>query len=154
MLRSPVLAPYRYLLQQSLAQAAHRLTTNDRRAVDLTVTPVLDAAALTYKTLRKSSDTIASHQDAYAALLISIAAARNGVARLRGFVDAPQAAYFDRSIPNGSVERTLAQICESGTYARYRSVAVLAPKPGFSPAPLAIADAIPIILAAERPMGD
>ncbi len=39
------------------------------RAVDLAVTPVLAAAATTYKQLRKSTEMIAAHEDAYAALL-------------------------------------------------------------------------------------
>ncbi|MGB8907868.1 MAG: M3 family metallopeptidase [Candidatus Cybelea sp.] len=154
MSRAASLAPYRYLLEDSLANAAHRLSSAQQGAVDLTATPVLDAAAATYKRLRKSSDSIASHQEAYAALLVSIAAARNGVARLRGFDGAAEASYFDKAIPRGSVERTLTAVRASTAYARYRAVAALAPKPGFSPAPLAIADAIPVILAAEQPMGD
>ncbi|MGB6599947.1 MAG: M3 family metallopeptidase [Candidatus Cybelea sp.] len=154
MSRAASLAPYRYLLEDSLARADHRLNLAQQRAVDLTVTPVLDAAAATYKRLRKSSDSIAGNQEAYAALLVSIAAARNGVARLRGFDGAAQASYFDKAIPRGSVERTLTAVRASNAYARYRAVAALAPKPGFSPAALAIADAIPVILAAEQPMGD
>ena len=151
--RTAALAPYRYLLEDSLARGAHRLSSAQQRAVDLTVTPVLDAAAATYKRLRKSSDSIASDQEAYAALLISIAAARNGVARLRGFDGASEASYFDQAIPRGSAERTLTAVRASSAYARYRAVAALAPKPGFSPAPLAIGEAIPVILAAEQPMG-
>jgi oligoendopeptidase F len=153
LVRVPLLAPYRYLLETSLASSAHRLNAVEARSVELTVTPVLDAAAASYKALRRSPDSIASHQDAYAALLVSIAAARNGVARLRGFPGAADASYFDKSIPPGSVERTLEAVRSSTAYARYRSVAALAPKPGFTPAPLTVADAIPIILAAEQPMG-
>jgi oligoendopeptidase F len=149
----PSLARYRYLLETSLAGAAHRLNAVEARSVYLTVTPVLDAAAASYKALRRSVDPIASHQDAYAALLVSIAAARNGVARLRGFSGAPEASYFDKSIPPGSVERTLRAVRSSMAYADYHSVAALAPKPGFTPRPLAIDDAIPIILGAEEPMG-
>ena len=154
MSRAAPLAPYRYLLEASLASAAHRLSSAQQRAIDLAVTPVLDAAAATYKRLRKSSDSIAGNQEAYAALLISIAAARNGVARLRGFDGAADASYFDKAIPQSSVERTLTAVRASNAYVHYRAVAALAPKPGFSPAPLAIADALPVILAAEQPMGD
>jgi oligoendopeptidase F len=152
--RPSSLTAYRYLLETSLAVAAHRLNAEEARSVEVAVIPVLDAAAASYKALRRSSsDSIASHQDAYAALLISIAAARNGVARLRGFSGAPEASYYDKSIPPGSVERTLQAVRASTAYARYRSVAALAPKPGFTPAPRTVADAIPIILAAEQPMG-
>ncbi len=149
----PALAPYRFLLTDSLASAKHRLNAADARAVDLTVTPVLDAAAATYKRLRKSPDSIASNQEAYAALLISIAAARTGAAKLRGFADAAQASYADRTLTAASVDRTLAAVRSSPAYAQYLRVAALAPSPKFSPAPLAIGEAIPVILAAERPMG-
>lgn len=151
--RVPALTPYRYLLQDSLASATHRLNATEARSVELTVTPVLDAVASSYKTLRKSPDSFAAQQDAYGALLISIAAARNGVARLRGFRGAPEASYFDKSLSPASVEATLVAVRDSTAYGRYRSVAALAPKPGFSPAPRSVAEAIPIILAAEAPMG-
>jgi oligoendopeptidase F len=151
--QAPALAPYRYLLEDSLASGAHRLNATEARSVELTVTPVLDAAASSYKTLRKSSDSVAAQQDAYAALLISIAAARNGVARLRGLRAAPEASYFDKSLSPASVERTLLAVRGSTAYERYRRVAALAPKPAFSPTPRSVAEAIPIILAAEAPMG-
>jgi oligoendopeptidase F len=153
MTHAPLLAPYRYLLDNSLARASHRLNATESRAVDLTVTPVLDAAATSYRALRKSSGSIERHQDAYAALLVSIAAARTGVARLRGFAGAPDASYFDKSISPASVERTLHAVRAATAYANYRSVAALAPKPGFTPPARSIADAIPVILAAEQPMG-
>jgi oligoendopeptidase F len=146
------LRPYRYLLTEALARATHRLTPVEARSVALAVTPVLDAAASTYKALRKSSDTIESRQDAYAALLISIASARNGIARLRGFDGAAPAAYFDRSLDPASVERTLQAVHGSGAYSRYLAVAAKA-TPAFTPPRLAISEAIPLILAAEQPMG-
>ena len=149
----PALAPYRYLLTTSLAQARHRLGPAEARSVALAVTPVLDAAAASYKALRKSNATIESNQDAYAALLVSIASARNGVARLRGFSGAASASYFDRSIDPASVERTLQAVRGSNAYAQYLGVASKAPKPAFSPAPIPVADAIPMILAAVQPMG-
>lgn len=154
MTQTPMLAPYRYLLEASYASANHRLNATEARTVELTVTPVLDAAASTYKTLRQSQNSFGPQQDAYAALLISIAAAHNGVARLRGFRDAPEASYFDKSLALSSVERALLAVRASTAYRRYRSVAALAPKPGFSPAPRPIAEAIPIVLAAESPMGE
>lgn len=151
--RDGSLAGYRYLLESSLANATHRLSPTQAHAVDLTVTPVLEAAAASYKTLRKSPEPVAAHQDAYAALLISIAAARNGVARLRGFDGAAEASYFDKEIPSDSVERTLAAIRQSGAYARYLNIAGHGPKPESSPSPLTVDAAIPIIIAAEQPMG-
>jgi oligoendopeptidase F len=154
MAHSSRLVPYRHLLEGSLAGAAHRLNRTEARAVEVSVMPVLDAAATSYKALRKSSDAIASRQDAYAALLVSIAAARNGIARLRHFAGAPEASYFDKALSLDSVERALAAIGASTAYARYRSVATLAPKPEYTPPPIAIADAIALILAAEQPMGN
>ncbi|HET6276324.1 MAG TPA: M3 family metallopeptidase [Candidatus Cybelea sp.] len=152
--RSPELVRYRYLLADALARGSHRLNAAQSRAVDLAVAPVLAAAAASYKRFRKSSDTIAANQNAYAALLISIAAARNGVARLRGFSGAAQASYFDKGLTVDSVQRALAAVAASPAQARYRSVAQAAPKAAYSPAPLGISDAIPVILAAERGMGD
>ena len=138
-MKSSKLVPYRYLLEDSLASARHRLGAAQSRAVDVAVTPLLDAAAQSYKRLRKSTD--------------AIAAARNGVARLRGFSGAAQASYFDKALTVDSVERTLAAVAASPAHARYRSVAA-APKAEYSPPPLGISEAIPVILAAERPMGD
>lgn len=147
--RGPELAPYRYLLANSLAQYAHRLNSVEAKSVAAAVTPVLDAAAAGYKALRKSDASIASNQTAYAALLVSIASARNGVARLRGFPTAAQAAYFDRSVEPEAVERTLRAVRESDAYSRYLAVAAKAPKQQFAPPPLSISDALARILAAE-----
>jgi oligoendopeptidase F len=147
------LTPYRYLLQTALEASRHTLSPSDARAVAAAVTPVLEASATTYRALRKSSDSIASHEDAYAALLVSIVSANTGVARLRGFAGAPEASYFDKSLSPASVERTLEAVRGSHAYARYRQVAALAPKPTLSPAPIPIDEAISLILAAEQPMG-
>lgn len=151
--QSANLAPYRYLLLDSFAQAEHRLDAPEARSVSVAVTPVLDAAAASYKALRKSNASVEANENAYAALLVSIAAARNGVARLRGFAGAADAAYFDRSIEAASVERTLQAVHASDAYARYLSVAAKAPKPADSPAPISVSDAIPLIVAAAAPMG-
>ncbi|HZY95912.1 MAG TPA: M3 family metallopeptidase [Candidatus Cybelea sp.] len=151
--RSSSLQPYRYLLDAGLYRSAHQLSAADARTVTTVATPVLDAAAASYKALRKSSQSVASDQAAYAALLVSIAAARNGIARLRRFTGAPEAAYFDRFISAASVERTLDAIRKSNAYARYQSVAAHAPQPGYSPPPFSVTAAIPLILAAEQPMG-
>ena len=151
--RLPSVAPYRYLLTSSLAAAKHRLNPVQAHTVAVAVTPALDAAAAGYKTLRKSSATIESQQDAYAALLVAIASTRNGVARLLGFRSAAEAAYFDRTLEPASVERTLRAVRDSGAYARYHAIATRAPKAAFAPPQLAVADAVALILDAERPMG-
>lgn len=149
----PSLAPYRYLLNRALAQSAHRLDAAEARSVALAVTPVLDSAASTYKALRKSGASLDANQNAYAALLVAIASARNGVASLRGFEGAAAAAYFDRSIDAASVERTLKAVRASTTYAAYRRLAAALPKTEFTPPKLPVADALRVIVAAEQPMG-
>jgi len=151
--RPPLLA-YRYLLLSSLAVARHELTPAAAQAVETAVNPMFDSAAASYKRLRASSDSFVSHQDAYAALLIAIANGRNGVARLRGFPDAVDAAYFDRSLTPASVDRTLAAVARSDAYARYRTAQRAAPSPVVSPSPMAVGEVIPSILAAEKRMGD
>ncbi len=148
------LGPFRFLLERALEESKHRLSPADARAVATAVTPVLDASATTYKAMRKSGDSIESRQDAYAALLVAIASANNGVARLRGFGGAPEASYFDKALSGASVERVLAAVKSLPAYARYRQVAKAAPTPAFSPPPVSPADAIPLILAAEQAMGD
>ena len=147
------LRSFRYLLVSALDASKHRLSASDARAVAAAVTPVLDASATTYKALRKSADSIESRQDAYAALLVAIVSANNGIARLRGFAGAPEASYFDKSLPAASVLRVLSAVRASHAYARYQQVANAAPNPAFSPAPIAPSDAIPLILAAEQAMG-
>ncbi len=144
------LGSFRFLLERALEESKHRLSPTDARAVATAVTPVLDASATTYKAMRKLGDSIESRQDAYAALLVAIASANNGVARLRGFAGAPEASYFDKALSGASVERALAAARSSPAYARYRQVSKAAPKPVFSPAPLSPADAIPLILAATQ----
>src|SRR5581483_1493138 len=145
--------PFRYLLERALQESKHRLSAADARAFATAVTPVLAASSTTYKALRKSGDSIESRQDAYAALLVAIVSANNGVARLRGFAGAPEASYFDKGLSGASVDRVLAAVKSSTAYERYHRVSKAAPKPVFSPPPLSPADAIALILAAERPMG-
>jgi hypothetical protein len=83
--------------------------------------------------LRKSPGPIGAHEDAYAALLVSIANARNDIAHRRGFSGADEASYFDKALTGRSVERTLTAVRASSSHARYRGVAARAPKPGFMP---------------------
>ena len=150
---SSSLRPFRYLLSASLARGEHLLGPSEQRTVQVVAQPVLDAAAGAYKALRKSSGSVATDQNAYAAVLLSIVAARNGVARLRGFQGAPEASYFDKSISPASVERALAAIRAASAYARLRAVEARAPRPVFSPSPLSLDRAIGLILDAEQRMG-
>ncbi|HXM07171.1 MAG TPA: hypothetical protein VN936_06895, partial [Candidatus Acidoferrum sp.] len=106
----PALRPYRYLLLSSLARSAHRMSKQQQQTVDTVLTPVLDSASETYKRMRKAGGTLESGSDAYAVLLVSIASSRNGLARLRGFRSAAQAAYFDKSIDPASVDRALTAV--------------------------------------------
>jgi oligoendopeptidase F len=152
--KATALAPYRFLLSSSLSRAHHRLDAEAAHVVATAVDPVIDAAGSTYKALRKSSDDLASRQETYAALLITIATARSGVAHLQGFADAPAASYFDKSIDPQSVRRMLAAVRASGAYGRYTKVASLAPKSLPTPAPLSVKQAIALILSAEAPMGN
>ncbi|MBV8721819.1 MAG: hypothetical protein JO277_06700 [Candidatus Eremiobacteraeota bacterium] len=147
------LAPYRYLLESSLAAGAHRLSAADARSVDAAITPILTAAARTYKALRASSPAIAERQDAFAALLVSIAAANNGLAVLRGFSGAPQASYFDKSLAPESVERALRAVRASTAYAAYRKVSQLARTPLQTPPPIPLGRAAELIVDAAKPMG-
>ena len=148
-----LLRPYRYFLNASLARGAHLLGPAEQRTAQVVAQPVLDVAAGGYKALRKSAGSVASDRNAYAALLVSIVAARNGVARLRGFSGAPEASYFDKSISPASVDRALAAIRGSVAYARFRHVEGLAPRPAFSPPLLSLDRAIGLILDAEQRMG-
>ena len=151
--RSSALRPYRYLLDTARLRSMHQLSSTEARTVHEVAQPVLDSAVANYKALRKSSDSVARNQDAYAALLFVIVAEQNGIARLRGFPGASEASYFDKSISPASVERTLGAIRTSTVYARYRSVTAHSSQLGFSPAPLPVGAAIPVILLAEQPMG-
>ena len=147
------LASFRHLLLIAFEASKHQLSAAETRTIATTVRPVLETAATSYKALRAGKDPIASHQDAYAALLVTIVAANNGIARLRGFAGAPEASYFDKSLSPASVGRTLSAVRSSHAYAQFEEVADSAPKPDYSPPPISIADAIPLILAAEQPMG-
>lgn len=93
------LGSFRFLLERALEESKLRLSPTDARAVATAVTPVLDASATTYKAMRKLGDSIESRQDAYAALLVAIASANNGVARLRGFAGGPKRRTSTKHFP-------------------------------------------------------
>jgi oligoendopeptidase F len=147
------LKPYAFLLRRSLTASQHRLNAAEERTVAVAVTPTLDAAAGTYKALRKSPEPIASHDETYATLLATIVTARNGIARLRGFGGAPDASYFDKSLDSASVDAVLRAVRASKASAEYRRAAARAPRSGFTPAPLPVSQAIPTVVDAARPMG-
>lgn len=111
------------------------------------------------------------NEDTYASLLIPIIGLHQGEARLQGFADAPAAAYFGDDLTSGEVNAALAAVRASQGYKRY--IAVLASAAsrhlhvapaalrawdldralGYSPARVSFPDAVPLILAAEKPMG-
>jgi oligoendopeptidase F len=144
---------YRYLIESTLADT-HTLSPAQTRAVALTADPVIASMSAAYKALARSDD--APHEDAYAAMLIAIANARNGVARLRGYQSAVEATYADRALSPASVERVLDAVRSSDALTRYhaaRDSGAAAPAATYSPAPMSVDDAVPLVLAAEEPMG-
>jgi oligoendopeptidase F len=148
------LAPYVYFLGVLERQHAHALSPSVQRTADQSVTPALDAATARERILRKSDGTLASHEDEYAALLVTIETGQTQLAKLRGFSSAVEAVYFDRFLSPDSVDRILQSVrAATETYANYRRLSAQAPRPGVRPPRLAFADAIPVILAAERPLG-
>ncbi|HKW45292.1 MAG TPA: M3 family metallopeptidase [Candidatus Eremiobacteraceae bacterium] len=114
---------------------------------------------------------VAAHEDAFASQLIGIASIENGIAHARGFSSAADAAYFDQGLATASVQRILSAVRASDAERRYeavrateaarrleigaRSVHVwdLAAADSFSPPAVPFEQAIPLIIAAERPMG-
>jgi len=106
-----------------------------------------------------------------AALLIPIVQLREGQARLQGFAGAPDAAYFRAALSTSEVDTTLAAVSTSDSYKRYEMVVSaaaarrlrvpaatlhawdLAAVDTYQPRAIAFPEAVPLILAAERPMG-
>lgn len=193
--RDASLSPYRYFIDSTLARAAHDSSCATRGT--LVMDPVLANLAATYESLDNKAVTAAERQadrgagatgagatgfaaswkpyfeneDRYAALLIPIIGLRQGEARLRGFADAPAAAYFSDDLTAGEANAALAAVRESQGYERY--IAVLASGASrrlhvapaalhawdldravdYSPARVPFPDAVRLILAAEKPMG-
>jgi oligoendopeptidase F len=108
---------------------------------------------------------------AFAAVLIPIVRLHDGKARLQGYRGAPEAVYASAGLTGAQVNDALAAIRGNEAAKRYEAVvaAAAARRLGipvgavhawdlpsadvYRPAAVAFADAIPLILAAERPMG-
>jgi oligoendopeptidase F len=189
---STPLTQYRYFLETSLVRSAHRLAAGESRAVSMVADPATQAISASYKSLRRSAlatqpvqsgtapDEIAfharwapfaAHEDGFAAMLVSLASIRNGVARLRGFDSAPDWEYAAQSLSGASVQRALDAVRRSGAYRRYQDVlAVEAARrlhvdpnsipvwalnsaDSFKPPDVSFVQATTLILSAEQPMG-
>jgi oligoendopeptidase F len=116
-------------------------------------------------------DPYIKNETAFAGLLIPIVHLQDGKARLQGFNGAPEAAYFSRDLTSAEVSGVLSAIRGSGAYKRYETIVAAAAARQLHIAPedvrtwdLDAADtyqapstpfvaAIPLILAAEGPMG-
>lgn len=153
------LALYRYLLESSRAKpAAARIAAK-------VAEPTIESMGAAYTALRKRAIAaqpnekwapFAQHEDAFAAMLIAIASARNGSARVSGYPSAVEAAYASRSLQPESVERTLAAVRASNAYAQYHAMLasdVAKHAAVFEPPHVAIDEAIQLVLAATQPMG-
>ncbi|HEV7178992.1 MAG TPA: hypothetical protein VGN11_03920, partial [Candidatus Baltobacteraceae bacterium] len=166
------LARYRYFIESAIARSAHDPGFAVNRAIAQLADPTINAMGASYKVLRKKTlaeaatathagataamakhDAFANHEESFATMLIAIASARNGTARLRGFSGAAEASYFNESLTLQSVTRTLNAVRAADSYRRYDAVVAAAPAKRFVPAAIPIEKAIPLILAAERPMG-
>ena len=182
------LEPSLYFLDSVLAEAAH--TGRDRQAVMELAKPALDSLSSAYQRLRRGAVAPPStvplapaeayaarwnpylhNEDAFAALLLPTVSLHNGVARLQGFQDAPEAAYSRAGLSKAEVHNALEAIRSSDANARFESVVAAAaarrlhvPVSGlhawdldaadaYKPAQVEFPDAVPQVLAAEQPMG-
>jgi len=185
----PLLAPYRHFIDDSLARAAH--DRQSEQAVLLLAQPALDSLGSSYKTLRRHAlSSAATHkpestreapearwtpflqnEDGFAALLLPIATLQNGKAKLQGFVDAPEAAYFRAGLSPTAVHDVLLAVGRSDAYSNYQSVVAgaaalklhvaktelrasdLDASDTYAPPRMSFPDAVSLILAATKPMG-
>ena len=113
-----------------------------------------------------------ANEPAFAALLVPLATLQDGTARLQGFADAAEAAYVRTGLTPAQVRGALQAVRQSGAWKDYAAVVASeaarhlgttpeAIKPWdldaadtWQPPPVAFADAVPLILAADRRAGD
>jgi len=113
----------------------------------------------------------AQNEAAFAAVLIPIVRLHDGKARLEGYPGAPEAAYASADLSSAEVNDALAAIRRTDAAKHYDAVvaAAAAKRLGvpigdvhawnlqaadaYQPAAVAFPDAVPLILAAEQPMG-
>lgn len=112
-----------------------------------------------------------NQEDAFAALLVPIVSLHNGEGRLEGFEDGVEAKYFQLSLSTAEVDKLVAAVQQSDANARYLSVVAaeaarklhvtpdslhawdLDAADSYQPAPVPFPEVVPMILAAEQPMG-
>ncbi|HSC47147.1 MAG TPA: M3 family metallopeptidase [Gammaproteobacteria bacterium] len=182
------LEPFLYFVDSVLTEAAH--DNRDRQAVTELAKPALDSLSSAYQRLRRgavASPSAASlapvkafaarwnpylhNEDAFAALLLPTVSLHNGVAKLQGFQDAPEAAYSRAGLSKAEVRGALEAIRSSAANARFESVVAAAAAgrlhvpvsslhawdldaaDAYKPALVEFPDAVPQVLAAEQPMG-
>ena len=110
-------------------------------------------------------------EDAFAALLVPIVSLHNGEGRLEGFKGGVEARYFRLGLSTAGVDKLVAAVRQSDANARYLSVVAaeaarnlhvtpaslhawdLDAADSYHPAPVPFPDVVPMILAAEQPMG-
>jgi oligoendopeptidase F len=144
---------YKTLRQRALASASAHQPQTDQQIFESKWLPYLQS------------------EDAFAALLLPFTTLQNGKARLQGFVDAPAAAYFRAGLSDTEVHAVLKALQASSARARYQAVVTdaaakrlhvqaaelhawnLDAADSYSPPTVSFPDVIPMILAAERPVG-
>lgn len=110
-------------------------------------------------------------EDAFAALLVPIVTLHNGAGRMQGYADGVEAKYAQLGLTPTEVDAVLAEVQDSDANSRYvATVAAQAARrlqvaptqlhawdldaaDGDTPAPVTFPDVVPMILAAEQPMG-
>ena len=111
------------------------------------------------------------HEAQFASLLIPIVILHNADSRLSGFADAPAAAYFRDHLTVDEVRSAIGEVRRAGAYRRYISVLAgaasrrlgvssdalhawnLDETDSYQPKRKPFPEAVPLILAAEQPMG-
>ena len=112
-----------------------------------------------------------ANQPAFAAVLVPIATLQEGAARLQGFASAADAAYARTGLSPDEVHGAIRAVRRSDAWTRYSAVVAAAAarrlqvapdavKPwdmdaadAWQPPPIALPDAVPLILAADRSAG-
>lgn len=140
---------YRHLVTDAAARAAHALSPDAAKLANAAIEPLLQdawtihqrverlplhdegaqksAAAGADRSAREAAwrrrwQDVHARADVDATLLLGIARTRRALAQARGFVDAPDAGYFERGLDRASVDRTLADVrAHLPLYARYQA---------------------------------
>lgn len=146
-------ASYSELRRKALAAVPASKTATGQQAFDAKWKPYLN------------------QEDAFAALLVPIVNLHNGEGSLQGLKDGVEAKYFQLSLSPTEVAKLVAAVGKSDANARYLSVVAaqaarnlhvtadslhawdLDAADSYQPAPVPFPDVVPMILAAEQPMG-